>query len=183
MDPVVTKLTTTLPDSASSETGGQSAKAAASKFDKITSQLKDKTGNEASPTEPASQTNPASPANSAVASGDPSIDRVQRGVVPAPDRVHNSLAAGQHHLARLRERVEASPGANSMQGLQNRLTSIEHQYTRLDSAVNAMPPNASPQQWLALQQQVNSMNENIGVLSKMVGQAASGVKTVLQTQV
>jgi len=63
------------------------------------------------------------------------------------------------------------------------LTSIEHQYTRLDSAAKGMPPNASPQQWIALQQQVYSMNENIGVLSKMVGQAASGVKSVLQTQV
>ncbi|WP_035351883.1 hypothetical protein [Edaphobacter aggregans] len=70
-----------------------------------------------------------------------------------------------------------------MQGLQSRLTSAEQQYMRLNSAVNSLPPNASAQQWLALQQQAYSMNENIGVLSKLVGQAANGVKTVLQTQV
>jgi hypothetical protein len=166
MDPVVNKLATNLPDSSNAETEGPAAKAGASKFDKLSSQLKDKTGSEASPAEP------ASPANPAVASGDSSVDRVQK-----------SLAASQHHLARLRERVESTPGATSMQGLQSRLTSIEHQYTRLDSAVKAMPPNAGPQQWLALQQQVYSMTENIGLLSKMVGQAASGVKSVLQTQV
>jgi hypothetical protein len=177
MDPVVNKLTTSLPDLANPETGGQPGKAGASKFDKISSQLKDNAGNETSPAES------ASPANPPVASSDPSVNRVQRGTEPTPDQVHQSLAAGQHHLAHLRERVQAGPGASSMQGLQSRLTSIEHQYTQLDSAAKAMPPNASPQQWIALQQQVYSMNENIGVLSKMVGQAANGVKSVLQTQV
>lgn len=171
MDPVVNNLTTTLPDASSQETGGQSGKTAASKFDKITSQLKDKSGNEASPTP------------SSTVSGDQSVDRVQHGAAATPDRVRQGLATSQHHLAQLRGRVESMSGAGSTQDLQSRLTSIEHQYTRLDSAAKAMPPNASPRQWMALQQQVYSMNENIGVLSKMVGQAASGVKSVLQTQV
>jgi|ERR1700744_157708 len=171
MDPVVNKLTSTLPDSSSPETGGQSGKAGPSKFDKITSQLKDKSGNEASPTQ------------SSTANGDQSIDRVQHGAVAMPDRVRQSLATSQHHLAQLRGRVESTSGAGSMSDLQSRLTNIEHQYARLDSAAKAMPPNAGPQQWIALQQQVYSMNENIGVLSKMVSQAASGVKSVLQTQV
>ncbi|HEY4048468.1 MAG TPA: hypothetical protein VGM27_16505 [Acidobacteriaceae bacterium] len=177
MDPIVNKLTTSLPDSTSSETGGQPGKAGASKFDKIRGQLKDNAGNEASPTQS------ASPANPPVANSEPNVDRVQRVGAAAPDRVHQSLAASHFHLARLRERVESTPGTSSMQGLQGRLTSVEHLYARLDSAVKAMPPNASPQQWLALQQQVYSMNESISALSKMVGQAASGVKSVLQTQV
>lgn len=171
MDPVVNKLTTTLPDSSSPDTGGQPGKTGPSKFDKVKSQLKDSPGVEASSGSPP------------VANGDLSVNRVQRSAPTASDHVHQSLAASQHHLARLKERVAATPGASSMQGLQNRLASVEHQYTRLDSAAKALPPNASPQQWMALQQQVYSMNENIGVLSKMVGQAASGVKTVLQTQV
>ena len=171
MDPVVNKLTTTLPDSSSPEVGGQSEKAGASKFDKITSQLKDKSGNEASPPQ------------SSTVSGDQGVDRVQHGLAATPGGVRQSLATSQHHLAQLRGRVDSTSGAGSMPDLQSRLTSIEHQYTRLDSAAKAMPPNASPQQWIALQQQVYSMNENIGVLSKMVGQAASGVKSVLQTQV
>jgi hypothetical protein len=183
MDPVVSKLSTTLPDSSRSDIGGQAAKSGASKFDQISSQLKDKAVSDASSAEPTSLANPASPAHSPAASVDTSMDRMQRDVVAAPDRVHKSLAISQHHLARLRERVESTPEATSMQGLQSRLASIEHQYTRLDSAVNAMPQNASPQQWMAMQQQVYSMNENIGVLSKMIGQAASGVKSILQTQV
>jgi hypothetical protein len=171
MDPVVNKLTTTLPDSSSPETGGQSGKTGASKFAKVRSQLKDSSGSE------------ASPAHSSVVNGDLSADRVQQTAATAPDRVSQNLETSQHYLVRLRERIEATPSTSSMQGLQSRLTSIEHQYTRLDSAVKAMLANASPQQWIALQQQVYSMNENIGVLSKMVGQAASGVKSILQTQV
>ena len=176
MDPVVNNLTTTLPDSSSSGTGGRSGKADASKFEKVRSQLKDSSGNE-------SPDDAASPTSSPSRNGDLSVDRLQPGGAVTPDQVRQSLATSQHHLARLRVRVESTPGTSSMQGLQSRLTSIEHQYTRLDSAAKTMPPNASPQQWMALQQQVYSMNENIGVLSKMVGQAASGVKSVLQTQV
>jgi hypothetical protein len=178
MDPVVNKLTTTLPDASNSDTGGQPGKAGASKFEKIRSQLKENSGDEALSAESASRA--SSPATSR---GGVSVSRVQHSTAAPPDQVRQNLAASQHHLTRLRERVASAPGSGSLQGLQNRLISIEHQYTRLDSVAKAMPPNASPQQWIALQQQVYSMNENIGVLSKMVGQAASGVKSVLQTQV
>jgi hypothetical protein len=177
MDPVVNKLATTLPDSSSSDASSQPGKSGASKFDKVRSQLKSDPGNQASPAES------ASPTTAPGASNDPGASKLQHGATAAPDRIRQSLAAGQHHLARLREGIESTPGASSMQSLQSRLISAEHQYTQLSSAVNSLPPNASPQQWLALQQQAYSMNENIGVLSKMVGQAASGVKSVLQTQV
>jgi hypothetical protein len=170
MDPVINKLNTTLPDSPSPETVEQRGKPGASKFDKIRSQLKDNAG-------------PSAASNSA-ASHVPDPDRADRRapVIPS-DRVQKSLSASQYHLARLKARVESMPAADSMSSLQSRLASIEKQYARLDATAKAMPPNAGPQQWIALQQQVYSMNESIGVLSKMVSQAASGVKTVLQTQV
>lgn len=168
MDPVVNKLIKTTADSPAAGAGDQPGKSGASKFDQISSQLKDGAGSEA--------TSP--PSNS-----DLSADGVQVRASSAPDQLRQNLAASQYHLAHLREKVESTSGASSITGLQSRLASIEHQYTVLDSAVKAMPPGASPQQWIALQEQVYSMNESIGVLSKMIGQAASGVKSVLQTQV
>lgn len=98
-------------------------------------------------------------------------------------RVQNGLAAGKHHLGRLREQVGTLTGAESKRDMESRLVNVEQQYARIDSAAKALPPNAGPQQWIALQQQVYSMNENITALSKLVGQSASGVKTILQTQV
>jgi hypothetical protein len=178
MDPVINKLNTTLPDSPSTETVEQAGKSGASKFDKVKSQVKNGGDSEEQPT--SSQ----SPTNAAAVGNGPSMDRVQRsGSVTPSDRVNQGLSAGGYHLARLKERIEATPGTNSVSGLQSILSSIERQYTRLDAAAKAMPANASPQQWIALQQQVYSMNESIGVLSKMVTQAANGVKSVLQTQV
>ena len=178
MDPVINKLNTTLPDSPSKDTGEQSGKSGASKFDKVRSQLQDSAGTEVQPV--GSQ----SPAPTSAAGATPSADRVQGGAsVTPPERVSKNLSSSQYHLARLKERIESTPEANSISGLQSRLSSIEHQYAKVDAAAKAMPANASPQQWIALQQQVYSMNESIGVLSKMVTQAASGVKSVLQTQV
>ena len=178
MDPVINKLNTTLPDSPSPDTAEQPGKSGASKFDKVRSQLKSGTGNEAHPT----GTQPATSA-SAVGS-DPTVDRAQRGAPVRPsDQVRQSLASSQYHLARLKESVASTPAANSISGLQGRLTSIEREYARIDAAAKALPVNANPQQLIALQQQVYGMNESIGVLSKMVTQAASGVKSVLQTQV
>lgn len=177
MDPVSTKISTTLPDPSNSQAGGQSGKNGASKFDTLRNQLQAKDGTGVSSTDSISSATPSA------ANMNPNVDRVQHGSATTPERVHQSLAATQHHLARLRERIESGSPTSSMQGLQARLTSAEQQYMRLSSAVNSLPANASPQQWLVLQQQAYSMNENIGVLSKMVGQAANGVKTVLQTQV
>jgi hypothetical protein len=178
MDPVINRLNTTLPDSPRQEPADQHGKSGPSNFDKVKSQLNTGADNQQQPT------GPQSPANASAVGNGPTVDRAQRdGSVTPSDRVEQSLSAGGYHLARLRERVEATPGANSISGLQSRLSSIERQYARLDATAQAMPANASPQQWIALQQQVYSMNESIGVLSKMVTQAASGVKSVLQTQV
>jgi hypothetical protein len=86
-------------------------------------------------------------------------------------------------LARLKQRIEASSNASSLQAITHRLSSIEGQYRQLDSALEAMPANASPKAWMELQQRVYIVGENVGLLSKMVDQATSGVKSILQSQV
>lgn len=179
MDPIVSKVTTTLPDSPSTDAGSQPGKVGASKFDKIRSQLNDRANGEASPAQSASAVNASTPASN------PHPGRIQGNAASATpaSRIRQNLTTAQYHLARLRDRVDSAQATGPMQGVMSRLTSAERQYQQLDSAVQAMPANASPQQWLALQQQVYSMNENIGALSKLVEQASSGVKSVLQTQI
>lgn len=102
-------------------------------------------------------------------------------VTPAA-QVMNGLAAARSHLSRL-QNTGAVQGATEPQGLKGRLIGIEQQYAQLNSALQTMPSNATPQQWIVLQQQMYSMSENIGTLSKMVSQASSGMKSMLQTQV
>jgi hypothetical protein len=179
MDPITTKLTTTLPESPSSDTGSQPGKTGASKFDKIKSRLNENSDKEASPAQS------VSPVDGSVSSNNLNADRLRNSTaaVGTPARIQQNLAASQHHLARLRDRVESSSSVGSMRGIKGRLTSVENQYRQIDSVLRTLPQNASPQQYLALQQQVYSMNENIGALSKLVEQASNGVKSILQTQV
>ncbi len=174
MNPIVTKLPLSLPDQINSEATPQPAKAGVSQFDQIRDRLTKNTGVDS------------------VASGSHGTPDNQSGISRAKDgitadtpssRVQNGLAVVKHHLGRLRKQVGTMAGAISKPGMESRLVSVEQQYAQIDSAAKALPPNASPQQWIALQQQVYSMNENITALSKLVGQSASGVKTILQTQV
>lgn len=180
MDPITSKLTTTLPESPSPETTSTpSDKVGASKFDKIKNQVSDKADGQVSATQSASPATPAAQANS------PGVDKINSKTTPvsASDRLHQSLTTSQYHLDRLKNRVASSPQISSMQGIMNRLTSAESQYQHIDAAVRALPPNASPQQLISLQQMVYSMNENISGISKVIDQAVSGVKSVLSTQI
>jgi|HubBroStandDraft_5_1064220.scaffolds.fasta_scaffold829092_1 hypothetical protein len=180
MDPIASKLTTSLPQSPSPETTSTpSDKVGASKFDKIRNQLNDKTDSQVSATQSASPVNPSAQVNN------PGVDKLNSKTAPVsgPDRLRQSLTTSQYHLDRLKNRVASSPEISSMQGIMNRLTSAESQYQHVDAAVRSMPANANPQQLISLQQMVYSMNENISGISKVIDQAVSGVKSVLSTQI
>jgi hypothetical protein len=174
MDPIISKIPAALPDQTTADPNPQPAKTRASTFDQVRNRL-------------AKNSNATQAATFAprIADDQPAISKMQNGPMPITlsGRVQSGLAVGKHHLERLRERIDSVPSASSSSGIQGRLFSVEQQYTRLDSAVQGMSPNANPQQWIMLQQQVYSMNENITALSKLVGQSASGVKTILQTQI
>jgi hypothetical protein len=93
------------------------------------------------------------------------------------------MAVGRYHLDRVQSAVKSNSSASTMDKVKGKLTSIEAQYNQLDVTLQQISPNATPQDWLRLQQMASSMNENIAVLSKLVDSASSGVKTILQTQI
>jgi hypothetical protein len=201
MDPIVTKaVTPTVSDSSSGTAGTQLPKDGASQFDKIRTQLQDTADkvNSYAP-QPVSASAPTSPAS--VASLQPSSADVSpagsamkttagtaqsksiNSLLPGADKVQQTMASGRYHLDRVQTTVKANSSAGAMDKVKGRLTSIEAQYNQLDATLQQISPNASPQDWLRLQQMANSMNENISVLSKLVDSASSGVKTILQTQI
>jgi hypothetical protein len=98
------------------------------------------------------------------------------------NQVQQNLSVSQHHLSRLKYRIESSSTAGSMPGIRKHFVSVESQFRQLDKAIHQMSGNASPQQLMELQQKVYGINENIATLSKMVDQATSSVKSILQTQ-
>ena len=201
MDPILTKaVTPATSDFFNGSAGTQLPKDGASQFDKIKAQLQGTAGtvnsfapsavSATAPTSPASAASvqPSSttvlPADSGMkpSTGTARSQSVQN-LPPGAEKVQQTMAAGRYHLDRVQTIVKANSATGTMDKVKGKLTSIEAQYNQLDATLQQISPNASPQDWLRLQQMANSMNENISVLSKLVDSASSGVKTILQTQI
>jgi hypothetical protein len=182
MDPIVNKAATVSTPASDSSDSITTPKDRASKFDEIRAQLQD-TADSLGIQLPQSvaesaKVHPAAPVQST--SGANPASRAMSG----PTKIENTLAVSRYHIDRIQTQIKASPSANALQKtITGKLTSIENQYNQLDVALREVSPDASPQQWLRLQQLANTMNENINVLSKLVDSASSGVKTILQTQI
>lgn len=184
MDPVVNKTATTISNSATGSSGDSaiSPKDGASQFDRIRAQLQ-QTADSLGIRLPQSVAAPAMP-QPAAAVQSASGASPAAGAIPERTRIEKNLAVSRYHIDRIQAEIKADPSVSTLQKtITGRLTSIENQYNQLDVALRQVSPDASPQQWLRLQQLANSMNENINVLSKLVDSAASGVKTILQTQI
>lgn len=175
MDPVLNQMAGTISNSIS---GGVSepnvvSKEGASQFDRVRAQLQQ--------TAESLRISPQQPPSEVQSPGaTPSI----AGAGTERAGIEKNLAVGRYHIERIHAQIRADPSKGTLQKtITGKLTSIEHQYNQLDVALRQVSPDASPQQWLRLQQMANTMNENISVLSKLVDSAASGVKTILQTQI
>ena len=86
-------------------------------------------------------------------------------------------------LHQLTQRVSALPKTSASNLICSRLVELESQYQIVGSAVDQISTSATPEQLLRLQKDMYQISENIGLLSKMVDQLTTGVKSVLQTQI
>jgi len=93
------------------------------------------------------------------------------------------LKTARGTLDRLKKRVSALPNNDSLSQLKSGLADLETEYTRAGESVIGMNGTASPQQLLKLQGDMDQMAERLSIMSKIVDQMISGVKTILQTQI
>lgn len=195
MDPILSKaVTPSISDPSSGGLGAQLPKDGASPFDKIKAQLKDTADQVSSSGAQAAQAvsqTPTQPPSAAVQPVDSSLKAAPgiaqpaslRSLPPGPEKVQKAMAVGRYHLDRVEAAIKSNPSSSTMDKVKGKLTSIEAQYNQLDVTLQKISPNASPQDWLRLQQMASSMNENVNVLSKLVDSASSGIKTIVQTQI
>jgi hypothetical protein len=95
----------------------------------------------------------------------------------APD-IKNTKAA----LGNLTAAVAKLPQQNALNPIRQRLEAVDQQFQRSGSLVNATK-EMDPKSLLKVQMQMYQVSENIELLSKVVDQMSSGVKTIMQTQV
>jgi type III secretion system YscI/HrpB-like protein len=89
----------------------------------------------------------------------------------------------QAGIADLQQRVAAVPDSTSSSALRNRLQSIESEFNASAKLLDDPAALNDPKSLLQMQMQVYKLSENVEILSRTVGDAASGVKSILQTQV
>ena len=83
----------------------------------------------------------------------------------------------------LTQKVSSAPKSPALDAVRNRLNSVEAQYQQSEKLLNGLSGNDNPRDMLAIQMQMYKMTQNIEIMTKVVEQTTSGIKSVLQTQV
>ncbi len=164
-------------------TGAQTEQAATqkthpSKFDSIRSQLAEQLGNNLS-LPPTKQVSDQQATNLETAL------RKRLTQTTATDPSHlfaTDMRAARTNLNRLNANVTKMPENKSSISIRDALSSIESQYQQSAKLIGGSK-SMDLQSLLKIQSELYRMSENINVLSKVVDQVTSGVKTILQTQV
>jgi hypothetical protein len=92
----------------------------------------------------------------------------------------NQLRTG---IADLNRRVSAVPDTSASNPLRQRLQSIESDFKASANLLQSPGALDDPKRLLEAQVEVYKLTSNVEILSRTVSEAASGAKTILQTQV
>jgi RNA polymerase sigma factor FliA len=92
----------------------------------------------------------------------------------------NKLGSG---IADLNRQVAAVPDTSAFAPLRERLKSVEADFNASAKLLKSPGDLSDPQRLLEMQMQMYKLTQNVEIVSRVVGDAASGVKTMLQTQV
>lgn len=85
-------------------------------------------------------------------------------------------------IAQLTDHVNSLPKTATFEPFRQRLASIDNQYQSAWKLVNSIGRSSNPADLMKVQMQMYQLTENLELMSKVVEQVTSGVKSVLQTQ-
>jgi len=86
-------------------------------------------------------------------------------------------------IADLNHQVSGITNASGVTSLRSRLESVESDFNASAKLLRAPGDLSDPNRLLDMQMQMYKLTQNVEILSRVVGDTASGVKTILQTQV
>lgn len=83
----------------------------------------------------------------------------------------------------LKAQLDKVSGPQEKSGVMNYFTDVDHQLSSLEGVLNGIDNNSkfNPMDMIKLQTKMQSISEHVELLSKVVDQVSSGIKTVLQT--
>ena len=86
-------------------------------------------------------------------------------------------------LDKLTTDVNKLPPKSAFTPVRERLNLIEQQFQRAGSLIQASGKDMDPKSLLNTQMQMYQLSENIEILSRVMSELSTGVKTIMQTQV
>jgi len=179
VDPVVTKAVKSL-DSASEQGAAGPAKTGESKFDKVRSRMLDE---QAERTEIPPEVKQVSTEQQKVLQADLAQRVEKMGTTSPAELFATNLTQAKAGVQQLTNRVNALPKTPAFDPIRQRLASIDAQYRQAGDLLSSLDGKQSQGDLVKIQLQMYQLTENLELMSKVVEQVSSGVKSVLQTQV
>jgi hypothetical protein len=179
IDPIVSKLPSSGLDSLTKPAETTAVKVGESKFDQVRSRLLH---------EQTAQTN-LPPEVKQVSPEQENALRVEltkqtelNGEGSAQQLFAARMLHATQRIEQLTTRVNSLPKTAGFESFRERLASIDSQYQSAGKLVNSIGQSTNPADLMKVQMQMYQLTENLELMSKVVEQATSGVKSVLQTQ-
>ena len=97
--------------------------------------------------------------------------------------VNQQLHTTEASFERLNHRVQAASETSEVGTIRTLVDQLAVRFAKVGTSIRQVGLEENPQKLLAMQAKIYQISEDVELLSKMVDQATSGVKTVLQTQV
>jgi|KBSMisStaDraftv2_1062788.scaffolds.fasta_scaffold147875_4 hypothetical protein len=180
VDPIASKAVAKPLNSVAEQAGTENAKQGESKFDRVRSRLLDQ---QAANVQMPKEAGPASIEQQKVLKAELTNRLEKGGNQAATDMFTSRIRAAKSNITQLTKRVNALPKTPAFDPVRQRLASVDSQFQSAGQMVQGLRGTESPGDLMKIQMQMYQLTENLEIVSKVVEQVTSGVKSILQTQV
>jgi hypothetical protein len=178
VDPILSKVPAKSIDSVADKQDGALPKTGESKFDKVRTRLQDE---QAEQLKLPPEVKEVSLQQKKVLQADLNKRLSQTGPKSTQNIFAVDMKRAKVQVDQLSTRVNALPKTPAFDPLRQRLTSIDSQFQTAGQLVHSLKGTESPGELMKVQMQMYQLSENLELMSKVVEQATSGVKSLLQT--
>jgi hypothetical protein len=180
MDPIASKALVKPADSAVEQGVASATKGGESKFEKVRNRLQDE---QAAQVKIPPEVKQVSLEQKKLLEADLN-QRLADAKARSPHQVFGvEMKRAKDAVDHLTNRVNALPKTPAFEPFRKRLASIDEQYQSAGRLMNSARSAENPGDLMKLQMQMYQLTENLELMSKVVEQVTSGMKTLLQTQV
>lgn len=178
VDPILNKVPAQPADMGLDQDGTTPLKAGDSKFDQVRTRLLDE---QAGQVQIPPAINQVSSEQNEVLAAQLSTRLEQTKGTPVHKVFAADMKSAKENVDRLTKQVNALPQTSAFEPFRSRLALIDEQYRSAGQLVNSIK-GSDPADLMKIQVQMYQLTENLELMSKVVEQVTSGMKTLFQTQ-